>query len=211
MDILWILRTEIKKLWHRAKRRREIRVARKMTGDELYNFVRTIAVSYDCECAAEQYFEILRQLHPFDENNAHSLLRIAIRPIFYLGVKKGSIMHYVLGLNKHKESILLEWLEKHEGLITLVHNELAICCLLYELEYDKNKNSVILNHKITKEMADVFVEIPDREIFKEFQSFEDFKLFFYSLFQGYDVSQKELDRLILEEDYQNLYFNTLGA
>ncbi|MCL2386409.1 MAG: hypothetical protein FWC89_02560 [Defluviitaleaceae bacterium] len=185
----------------REKRQEELKAAREMTDDELYNFMHTVTVSYNCESAARQYLEIISQLWPVSENIIHSILRIAMRPIFYLGVLTADDMIDVELSFNIKRSNFTEWLANQHDLVELIEIELVICCILYDLKYDNEKNQAVLDHKIQEDMAFIFTKIQDREIYMEFQSFDEFKLFFYSLFEDYPISQNELDRLILEEEY----------
>jgi len=180
-----------------------------LSGDEIYNRVRLAKVSCNCETAAEGYFEIIAPICPIREDVAHSLLRIAMRMVFYLGVCKLDAMLTEIEYLTRNHPLFLKWLHNNMNMVALIMIELETCCIFYDLRFDIEKNAVILDHKRREEMKDVFSEVQDRDIFKEFLSFEDFKTYFYSLFAEYQISQDELNRLILEEDYKDNYFDLL--
>jgi len=180
-----------------------------LSGDEIYNRVRLAKVSYNCESAADDYFAIIAPVCPVREDVAHSLLRIAMRMIFYLGVTSNKYMFLNIEAINSNRPTFLEWVSANNKIVETIVKELTICCIFYDLKFDIEKNVVILDHKRTEEMKNVFHEMQDREIYKEFQSFEEFKAFFYSLFAEHQISQDELDRLILEEDYKEKYFDMM--
>jgi len=181
--------------------------ALKLSAEEIHSRVLSAKVSLNCLGAAEGYFEIVAPLCPIREDIAHSLLRIATRPIFYLGVTSyEGILSTIKDINFGRLGFL-KWLSRNNEMVADIVKELTICCFFYDLEYDKGKNAVVLNHKVDKLMESVFVEISDRDVYKEFLSFSDFKLFFYCFFKEFGISDCEIGRLILEESYEDSYFS----
>ena len=181
----------------------------KLSVDDMHNRVRSAEVSQNCATAAEDYFEIIAPICPDREDAAHSLMRIAMRTVFYLGVTDYSgIIANVKAINQHRPHFL-EWVSANGKMVETIIKELTICCFFYDLKFDIEKNVVILNHKRSEIMRNVFYEVSDRDIFNEFLSFDNFKAFFYSMFDGIQISQDELDRLILEEDYKVKYFDLM--
>ena len=159
--------------------------------------------------ASEEYFEIIAPICPVREDIAHSLLRITIRPIFYLGITSSmNMLLTIYDLSKDK-NVFTKWINENTNIVNTIVKELTICCFFYDLKYDKDKNIVILDHKRKDNIIPVFVEIPDRDIYNAFRSFNEFKQYFYSLFSEYTIEQDELDRLILEENYEEEYFRLI--
>jgi hypothetical protein len=175
--------------------------------EDLYHNVRLSQVSSNCEFAAIDYFKIVSSLCPSKPEIAHSIMRIAIRPLFYLGICEPRQMTMVIEkINKGRKKFL-KWLEENANIIEIIIKELTICCFFYDMNYNNDKNLVVLNHKRKKEMSSIFVEIQDKNMYEEFSTFDSFRIFFHSLFNNCSISQNELDRLILEEDYKNKYFS----
>jgi len=177
------------------------------SNEKTYHRVRLATVSGNCEDAAIDYFKLVAPICPDKGDIAHSLMRLAMRPIFYLGVGEvRSMFAYIEYVNRSRPSFL-KWLSENQDIIALVIKELTVCCFFYDLRYDKEKNIVILNHKVDAEMACVFVEIQDRDIYKEFLSFNDFCEYFHSFLNAYGIAKNEIDRLILEEQYKERFFS----
>ena len=177
-----------------------------LSGDEIYNRVRLAETSQNCISAADDYFAIIAHICPVREDVAHSLLRMAMRTFFYLGVTSNSDMILNIATINANRPTFLEWVSANNKLVETILKELTICCIFYDLRFEAEKNAVILDHRCSEEMKDVFCEIHDRNIYKEFLSFDDFRAYFYLMFEGVQTSQNELNRLILEEDYRNRYF-----
>ena len=176
------------------------------SNEKIYHHVRSATVSYNCEQAAKDYFEMIAPLCHDKEDIAHSLLRLAIRPVFYLGITDSDGMFsYIEFINKNKHSFL-GWLSSNKDIVMLIIKELTICCFFYSLKYDDEKKIVKLDHKVSREMEDVFVEIQDRDIYEEFSTFNSFKEYFYSFFHELGISNIEIDRIILEEGYKDEFF-----
>jgi len=175
--------------------------------DEIHNRVRLAEISYNCITAAEGYFEIIAPICPIREDVAHSLLRIAMRPLFYLGiVRLGAMLEEIKHLTRNNQTFL-KWLSDNHGMVELIIAELRICGLLGFFDYDNVKDIVVLKPP-DKNVTDFFEETPDMSA-EEFPSFCDFKNYFYSLFSGYVISQDEIDRLILEEAYEKDYYGCM--
>ena len=173
----------------------------KFSAEELHHKVLTALVNQNCVSAAEDYFQMIAPLCPVRDDIAHSLLRIAIRPVFYMGIADvDSALDVIKGINKERHSFI-HWLSQNTDILALVIKELTICCLFYTpFEYDIVKDVVVFNHQIDESMVDVFVEVPDRDIYEEFSTFDEFRIYFFSLFCEYNISQEELARLLQEEN-----------
>ena len=181
-----------------------------MTSEDIYNAIRLSKVSKNAAYAAGDYFEKIAPLCEEYPDIAYSLMRIAIRPLFYCGLSsKEDVLDAVGGINKDN-SAFLTWLEKNEWMIPMIVKELTVCSFFYDLKYDKIRKQVILEHRISKRKADVFVEIADRNIFETFSSFEEFEAYVRSLYCEYDLNEDEVDRMMLEEDYEKKYFAKLS-
>jgi len=178
------------------------------SNEEIYHRVRLSDVSYNCEQAAVDYFGLIAHLCPDKEDIAHSLLRLAMRMVFYLPIAGfEDLLDFIVCINRGRPSFL-KWLKENREMLALIYKELTICCFFYDLRYDDEKKIVILDHKVDEEMAYVFVEIQDRNIYKEFPSFSDFEEYFHSFFDAYGLAKDEIDRLILEEGYKATFFST---
>jgi len=182
-----------------------IEQATKLSVDELHNYMRLLETSYNCVSAAEIYFEVIAPLCPIREDVAHSLLRIAMRPLFYLDIVE---LEHILPKIEYlggNTPTFLKWLSNNHYMVSLVLEELQICGLLGFFDYDNIKDVVLLMPP-DKDLTDFFEKPPNIDI-KEFPSFDDFKNYFYSLFREYDISKDEIDRLILEENYESYYYS----
>ena len=181
-----------------------------MTSEDIYHAIRKAKVNKNAAYAAVDYFEKISPLCEKYPDIAHSLLRIAIRPLFYCGLSsKEDVLDAISGINR-ENSAFLAWLEKNECMVTMVVKELTVCCFFYDLKYDKVKKQVTLEHRVSKRKSDVFVEIKDKNIFEAFSSFEEFRAYVRSLYCEYDLNEDEIDRLMLEEDYEEKYFSKLS-
>ncbi|MCL2360116.1 MAG: hypothetical protein FWC74_10275 [Candidatus Bathyarchaeota archaeon] len=179
------------------------------SNEKTYHRVRLAPVSGNCEFAAADYFRLIAPLCPAKEDIAHSLLRLAMRPVFYLPIADfENLLEIIMYINKDRPSFL-KWLNENRDMIDLIFKELTICLFFYDLRYDDEKKIVILDHKVDEEMAYLFVEIPDRNIYKEFLSFDDFKEYYHSFFNAYGIGKEEIDRLILEEGYEVNFFSNM--
>jgi len=185
-------------------------LAMELSIDEIHNRVRLATVSQNCMNATEDYFEIIAPLCPIRGDIAHSLLRIAIRPLYYMWIDYSTILSEVERINKDKPAFLC-WLNDNKDMLKTIVNELDICCEFYALTHDHEKNIVILNQDCDAVTAtDGTIVLPARYgKSKEFSSFDDYKAYFYSSFSEYNISQDELDRLMLEEGYKDKYFDLM--
>ena len=100
-----------------------------------YNRVRMAQVNQNCESAAIDYFNLIAQLCYTRTNIMHSLMRIAIRPIFYLGITDvENVIMYIKHINTGKADFL-QWLETYTDDIENIVRELTICCFFYDMTY----------------------------------------------------------------------------
>ena len=188
----------------------EDNIYREMTSEDIYHAIRLAKVNKNAAYAAVDYFEKIAPLCEKYPDIAYSLMRIAIRPLFYCGLSSGEdVLEAIGGINRGN-SAFLAWLEKNEWMVTMIVKELTVCCFLYDLKYDKVRKQVILEHRISKRKTDVFVEISDKDIFVAFSSFKEFRSYVRSLYCEYDLNEDEIDRLMLEEDYEGKYFSKLS-
>jgi hypothetical protein len=190
--------------------------------ETIYQEIVSAKVSQSCQSAFEDYCLLVIPICPQRPNIARSLLRVAIRPLFYLGYCESQIVIEILksreiaGLfdRENMNSIYTEfliWMTEHSDLIDLCVKDLKLCCFLYDLYYDEVKNKVILNHKLKKDMETVFFGVADIEIYKEFSVFEEFKIFFLHLFHenGLVLNDEERNRIITEERIEKEYFSKI--
>jgi len=185
-------------------------IYREMTSEDIYHAIRLAKVSQNAAYASGDYFEKIAPLCEEYPEIAHSLMRIAIRPLFYCGLSSvEDVTDAISGINRERP-VFLEWLEVNEWMVDLIVKELTVCCFFYDLKYDKVKKQVILDHKISKRMDDVFVEIDDKNISEQFSSFTEFRDYVCSLYSEFDLNEDEIDRLLLEEDYEQKYFVKLS-
>ena len=180
-----------------------------LSSNELYDLVRLSPVSQNCLYAVDDYFEIISQICPVREDVAHSILRTGIRPMFYLGITSyEQTLSYIKETNPSR-SVFLGWLAVNSKMVKTIVIELTVCCFFYNLSYSQEKSIVILNNKVDEHMESVFVEIPNKEIHEEFRSFSEFLQFFRSFCKGYGITSNEIDRLILEEEFEKNYFSAM--
>ena len=176
-----------------------------ISSDAVYQKIRNVDVSLTCESAAIDYFKIIAPICMAREDVAHSLLRLAIRPIFYLGLCTADDILSNISIFI-SDSYFCEWLYKNKQMVQMIVIELCVCCLFYDgFTFNEKRGVVVFSHSIDSTMNDIFVAVPDRNIYKEFVSFNEFCIYFRSLFAEYGVPQIELDRLILEEEYEKQY------
>jgi len=185
-------------------------IYREMTSEDVYHAIRLAKVNKNAAYAAGDYFEKIAPLCEKYPDIAHSLMRIAIRPLFYCGLTSvEDVASSVGGINRESPTFL-DWLEQNEEMIPMIVKELAVCSFLQGLKYDKVKKQVILEHKISGRQADVFVEIEEKNISETFLTFAEFKDYVRSLYCEYDLKEDEVDRMLLEEDYEQEYFAKLS-
>ena len=188
----------------------------------IYQEILSAQVSQNCEAAFEDYCVMIVPICPIRQNIAHSLLRIAIRPLFYLGYFDSQ---YIIEIFKSREiagifdrknmngdyNQFIIWIMEHSGLVDLCVKELKLCCLFYDLYYDEIKNKVIFDRECEKSMEMAFSGVLENKIYKEFSSFEEFKYFFTFLFceNGIILNHEEIDRIIMEEEIKIKYFDKI--
>ena len=175
--------------------------------DELYDKIRNATVSQNCISAGDDYLKLIAPICPVREDVAHSLMRIAMRPFFYAGI--GDVASMMENINHASKGnlVFLEWVNINEKLVSLIIIELTICCLFYGgFSYDSSKDVVVFSYVRDEYAPDVLDTISVQNIYKVFKSFDEFRVYFYSLFDHYEISQVELDRIMLEEGYETLYY-----
>ena len=185
-------------------------IYREMTSEDIYHAIRLAKVSQNAAYAAGEYFEKITPWCEKYPDIAHSLMRIAIRPLFYCGLTSiEDVASSIGGINRESPAFL-DWLEQNEEMVPLIVKELAVGSFLQGLKYDKVKKQVILEHRTSRRQSDVFVEIEEKNISEVFSTFKEFRDYVRSLYCEYDLKEDEVDRMLLEEDYEQEYFSRLS-
>jgi len=193
-----------------------------VSDETIYMEIVKSKIATNCYSAFMYYCERVIPFCPTRPGIARSLLRIAIRPLFYLGyfetqtiieIFKSREVAELVGIKNMKDDYakFMVWLNENRELVDISIKELEVCCIFYDLAYDAAKNNVILNHAVEKEMEEVFVSVSDREI--EFHTFNEFRCFFGSMLRENNavLSDSEIDRIILEEGIKERYFDCINA
>lgn len=156
----------------------------------LYKEIARLIPSQNCEYAGILYCEIIAKIYHKRPDIVHSILRVAVRPIFYLGYSDSDTIILWLEYKLDKTKIIqkfLAWLRKEENLLKTCLEELKICSDFYDLKYSELNNLVILKDDYGK--------------ITEFKFFQDFKNFYVSKFDYLKISEEEIERIMEEEKY----------
>lgn len=173
----------------------------------IYLKVYNTQISYNAWYAAEGYFEIISPLCPKYPNIAHSLLRIAVRPLTCLGYWEQEEMYYAIETLMQVDTKFLSWLKEHIELIGVCSKELAITYILSDIRYAPLFNQVQLDFVRDEEIA---VLIPYYDIITkdlnninmEFSSYQEFRIFAAAFFERLNISQEEIDLILFEEKFE---------
>ena len=162
----------------------------KIINEFLYQKMLKMKPSQNCEYAGILYCEAIAKICPKRPAVAPSILRVAIRPIFYLGYSDPDEillwLEYKLDNTKTIKDFL-SWLKNEKTLLETCLEELKICCDFYDLKYSEVTNSVILKDDYGKKT--------------EFKSFKEFRTFYENQFEHLNILTEEIERIIGEEGY----------
>ncbi|MCI8802875.1 MAG: hypothetical protein HFG01_05980 [Oscillibacter sp.] len=156
---------------------------------EIYKKLRFKQFSQGCE---GQAYGMLRAIEPYllsDFAYKHSLMRIFLRPLFYMGYQDPRAPMAVVHTwsaqkpNCYKDAdALYRYMEENILLAAKVIEELDLCCEYYGVEYCKKLNAVLFGEQIfhdIDELREIFLEdfrklnLPDDEIFRIFEEESD--------------------------------------
>lgn len=150
-----------------------------------------LVVSQNCIDAAQDYFDFI-ELNLSDGKLIDAdIVRVAIRPVFYLGIlDMKNMINYV---NNHIYNCPLakHFLANNLSLVDKAVKILESCCDYYNIRYDSINNCVLL----TRRNNESFV----------FKKFEEFKEVITRDFGKFDLSDKELERIIKEEKFIDVF------
>lgn len=173
----------------------------------IYIKVWNTQVSQNAQYATEDYFKVISPLCPKYSNIAHSLLRIAVRPLSYLDYWEPQEMYFAIATMVKDDAEFIAWLEKHIDLLELCAKELAITYIFSELRYFPSLNQVQLNFVRDEEVAGIipyynFITKDLREINMGFSGFQEFRIFASTFFEKLNISQEEIDLILSEENFE---------
>lgn len=153
----------------------------------IYEQLRDTLFSYNCEqqavrmlCACEIYLLS-------DFSLKHSLLRLIIRPLFYMDCMTTEFVIEFIKANQNnfKHPLMLcNYMKENADMISVIIDELMLCCDFYDTVYDAEKNAVTHDNQI-------------------FYHSSDFKNCFFAYFRNYNIPEEEINRIFTEENYED--------
>ncbi len=156
---------------------------------EIYKQLRHKEFSQGCESQAFHMLLAIEKYLLSDFSYKHSLLRLFIRPLFYMGYENPETVldfvyyckeHHVRNENdkfKHPNE-LCKFMKENSMLILKVVDELQLCCAYYDVEYSAEKNAVIFRNQVFHNIEELWqcfladfqkLDIPDDEISRIFE------------------------------------------
>ena len=116
----------------------------------------------------------------------HSLLRLFVRPLFYMGYETpADYIDYCKSHSGRNENIklkqsdeLCDFMKENIALISKIIEELQLCCEYYDVDYSAEKNAVIFRNRVFHNIEELWqcfledfqkLEIPDDEISRIFE------------------------------------------
>jgi hypothetical protein len=173
----------------------------------MYMKVRNTQVSQNALFAAEDYLKVISPLCPKYANIAHSLLRIAVRPLSYMGCSESPEMYSAIATMVKDNSEFIAWLNEHVDLLELCAKELVITYILSELRYFPSLNQVQLNFVRDEEVAGItpYYDVITKylpKISMSFSDFQEFRIFASTFFEKLNISQEEIDLILSEENFE---------
>ena len=126
---------------------------------EIYEALRDKVFSQGCKgqaesmlCAAEPYFLS-------DFSYKHSLLRLVMRPLFYMGYEEPTAPMAVINSMRTKDpgcftdaDALYGFMERSIPLVMLIIKELKLCCEFYDVHYDRSQDAVVYRDRTYTDM-----------------------------------------------------------
>ena len=174
---------------------------------EIYMKVWNARVSQNAQYATEDYFKVISPLCPKYSNIAHSLLRIAVRPLYYMGCCEPQEMYSAIATMAKDDAEFIVWLKEHIDLLELCAKELAITYIFSELTYFPSLNQVQLNFVRDEEVAGIipYYNVITKDLRKiniGFSGFQEFRIFASTFFEKLNISQEEIDLILYEENFE---------
>jgi hypothetical protein len=177
---------------------------------ESYMKVRNTRISQNALYATGDYFRVISPLCPKFPNIAHSLLRIAVRPLSYLGCWEPKEMYSAIETFVKEDVEFLAWLKENMRLLELCVEELAITYILSGLRYVPLLKQVQINFVRDEEIAGIipYYNILTKDFYKintRFYSFQEFRIYASTFFERLNISQEEIDRILSEEEFEKVF------
>ena len=152
---------------------------------EIYEILRFKVFSQGCE---GQVYGILRAIEPYllsDFEYKHSLMRVFLRPMFYMGYEDPTAPMAVVHTCSTREpdcymdaNALYKYMEERISLTEKIIEELRLCCDYYDVGYSKKQNAVLLRDHVFRNLDELWeffladfrnLNIPDDEIRRIFE------------------------------------------
>lgn len=158
----------------------------------IYEQLRDAKISQSCEGQACAMLAACEEYLLSDFSYKHSVLRLLIRPLFYIDLETvNDVLEFI---QNRADSIsrpfeLCSYMEQNSEMISAVINELEFCCNFYDISYSAAANAVICN--------DI-----------NFRSLDDFKGYFVSCCREHNIDENEIPRIFVEENFAE-HFNKI--
>ena len=155
----------------------------------VYEQLRDTTFSQGCEGQAVGMLHACKDYLLSEFSLKHSLLRLALRALFYMGVERtDEVLSFIREYaEKFKDSEkLCEFVEDNEAMVSVIVDELMLCCDFYDTEYDSGKNAVTLEDTV-------------------FYNISDFEKYFTECFRKRNIPEEEIKRIFVEENYEKFF------
>lgn len=150
---------------------------------EIYESLRFKEFSQGC---AGQACGMLQAIEPYllsDFEYKHSLMRIFLRPLFYMGYEDPETPMDVIDQEPHcykNAGALSKYMEENIPMTAKVIEELRLCCDYYDVEYSEKQNAFLFRDNV-------------------FQDMDELWEFFLEDFRKLDITEDEIRRIFEEE------------
>lgn len=151
----------------------------------IYEQLRNAKVSQSCEGQARGMLAACEEYLLSDFSYKHSVLRLIIRPLFYIGFETvNDVLEFIKDeADNVKHPVeLYDYAEQNSEMISAIINELKFCCGFYDISYSPAANAAACNNI-------------------KFCSLDDFKSYFVSCCKEHNIDENEIPRIFLEENF----------
>ena len=158
---------------------------------EIYEDLRFKVFSQGCEGQADGMLHAIERYLLSDFEYKHSLVRLFLRPVFYMGYEDPIIASHIVNMRRNEEINsfdngyeLQKYMEDNISVIAKIIEELKLCCEYYDVEYNEKQNAVVYKNYV-------------------FNAIKGLWLVFLEDFKRLEISEDEIKRIFEEESHSS--------